>query len=538
MAIKKKVGDTIYSPIGLHRKVNGVDYDIQAMYKGVMQNGSVVGVKVLEKSQPSVLIPLEYYVPSASALIRTDSSMTHGWEIVATMQANSVSAEFFCGYQSGATNAYLASESGTMRVYGSASQAGSKALGTDKAVVDINCHMADQEAPGAADEYDWMFLNYNWDGHTQTAAAGFQVAYAKVTGIYPDATPQFYTDGNIKLYSYDVYYQAKNDRTTKTKTRSYEPYYDVTNDKIVMKSGEEYSWDAQGTAGHRKGAEPVSFVGSPVGYIYDNKIWSDSLCYSTLYTAGTYTSTDGGLYTVASDGSFIKEQSISNTISGHTRTAGSSVSIKINGTAHTVTSGSDLSFSLDCSPYYPITSLSQCVYNNTYVNGVKADINTSQCANFVSAFSNIMRTSAASGIIDVSGLSMSKATTMQSMFYSDNYATEIRLPNLHSDTNTTIKWMFYNCQNVTTLNLSTLGDCSSINDCQGVFQGCAKLAEIDFSGTTNLNPGITTNMFSGCSVLSQIKVGECDNTTINTLISALSNAGFTFIQSGNYLIKQ
>lgn len=489
-----------------------------------------------QQPQPSVLIPLEYYVPSANAPIRTDSSMTHGWEIVATMQANSASAEFFCGYQSGATNAYLASVGGTMRVYGSASQTGSKALGTDKAVIDINCHMADITAPGDPTEYEWMFLNYNWDGHTQTAAAGFQVAYASVNGIYPDAAPQFYTDGGIKLYSYDVYYQAKNDKTTKTKTRSYEPYYDVTNDKIVMKSGEEYSWDAQGAAGYRKGAEPVSFVGSSAGYIHDNKVWSDSLCYTTLYTAGTYTSSDGWEYVIASDGTYTKRpvSVLSNKISGHTRSVSQTITIKINDVSHSVSSNTSGYFELDCSAYYPITSMVQALYNQNQIKDVVVDIDTSSAGSFNSAFSNLAYST---GTMDFSSVNLAASTTWQNMFYNMQQATII-YPRFTHGRVVSAQLMFYNNKKTTKIDMSALGNVQYLSSANGMFQSCTALTEIDFSGTTGFAPSNTTNMFNSCSALQRIKVTGCDSTTKSTLISALSDAGYTFVESSGYLIKQ
>lgn len=543
MPIRKKIGDTVYSPTGIHRKIEGVEHDIQAWYKGVVQNGSVVGVKVFEKQQPiQTMVPLEYCIPANSVRISTSPlKMNKGWEIIATIQAATPSAEFFIGYSYSGTNAYLACENGVMKVYGASSQYGSKALGTNKTVIDINCHMADIADPGGAAEYDWMFLNVDWDGHTQSASAGFQVAFAKVTDLYNNNQIDFYTDGNIKLFGYSTYTQEIDDKTTKTKTHEWLPYWDEANEKVVFRDG-YVSWSSPTasdyTPGPRKDAVEIKFVNQVnTAYIYDNKIWADFTCYKHTYPSGSYITSDGWLYTIASDGTYVKSQTLTNTISGYTRYGSTDVSIKINGTAHSVTSDTDGYFELDCSPYYPITSLFQCVYNTTAVKGLKVDVDTSHCTNFSSAFSNLFRITTLAGDLDLSTIDMSASTTWLSMFYSTNYATIILPPLTHNGV-TTSKWMFYSCYRLTSVDISSAGNLSTLSDAQGMFQNCNALTEINFSGVTNFSPSITTNMFSGCSVLSQIKVEECDNTTINTLISALSDAGFTFIQSGNYLIKQ
>lgn len=547
MAIKKKINGTIYSPIGIHRKVNGVDYDIQAWYKGVSQNGSVVGIKVFEKSQPTPPTPTEIEIEYAEIVHATDygvllkaPSLTKACEMVIDIQFPSSSANFQLG---GSSNGYIYNDSEYYRAYGTSPSTYNRAVDTERTTLDVNFHIADPEDAGGTDEYNWIFMHKDWDGTTMTQTSGFQVAYAKITGYYPSEKFMLSLPNYTKIYGLEWYTQEIGDKTTKTLYEKVTKiFYDVSDGLVKFRFansiGSSAFTDDMIIPGLRKGAVEVTFNGQVNnGYIYDDKIWSDKLCYQTLYTPGQYTSSDGWLYTILSDGTYTKAQSITNLISGYTRTGNTTFNIKINGTNHSVTSNSSGYFELDCSSYYPITNLTQAVYNISTITSLKVDVDTSHCTNFTSAFSNILRTQAVAQDIDISSINMSASTNWQSMFYSSNYAT-IKLPPMTHNGVTTSKWMFYNCYRLTSVDISSAGNLSTLSDAQGMFQGCNTLTEINFSGVTNFSPSLTTNMFSGCSALSQIKVEGCDTTTINTLISELSAAGFTFIQSGNYLIKQ
>lgn len=232
------------------------------------------------------------------------------------------------------------------------------------------------------------------------------------------------------------------------------------------------------------------------------------------------------------------QPTLSNKIYGHTRSASSTVTIKVNGTSYSVTSDANKYFELDCSNI-TITSLNQCIYNQTStIADVTFDIDTSNCTNFsLMCASNRNVTS-----VDCSKMDTSKATNLSSMFYDLRAAATIIPPAngfAHSERLSNLQFMFFNCYLVTSIDLSDLGDCNNVVSMNGMFRGCAALQSIDLSGVY-FDPSNTSadNVFGGCSALTSIKVAGCDASVVTFLLSCLSESGLSFVQSGDYLIPQ
>lgn len=232
------------------------------------------------------------------------------------------------------------------------------------------------------------------------------------------------------------------------------------------------------------------------------------------------------------------QPTLSNKIYGHTRSASSTVTIKVNGTSYSVTSDADKYFELDCSNI-TITSLDQCIYNQTStIADVTFDIDTSDCTNFSSLVSSCRNVTS----VDCSKLDTSKATNLSSMFYDLRAAATIIPPAngfVHSPRMSSLQFMWFNCYLVTSIDLSDLGDCDNVLSINGMFRNCSALTTIDLSGVyfdgANIN---AANVFGGCTALTSIKVAGCDASVVTFLLSCLSESGLSFVQSGDYLIPQ
>lgn len=229
------------------------------------------------------------------------------------------------------------------------------------------------------------------------------------------------------------------------------------------------------------------------------------------------------------------QPTLSNKIYGHTRTASSTITLKVNGTSYSVTSGADKYFELDCSGI-TITSLNQCAYNIGQLGDITFDIDTSNVENF----SYLCASCAYATSIDCSKMDTSKATNFAAMFYNCQSAVITPPANgyQHASGLWSVQFMFYNCKQMTSVNLSPIGDAYNITNSNGWFNGCVNLETIDFTGLKDLEPSQTTNLFLNCSELTSINVTGADATSIATLLSCLTSSGLSFTQSGDYLVKQ
>lgn len=229
------------------------------------------------------------------------------------------------------------------------------------------------------------------------------------------------------------------------------------------------------------------------------------------------------------------QPTLSNKIYGHTRSASSTITLKVNGTSYNVTSDASKYFELDCSNI-TITSLNQCAYSQGQLGDITFDIDTANCTDF-----SYMCGSAYATSFDLSKVDMSKATNFAAMFYNCQSATQIVPPEngfTHAYNLNSMQFMFYNCKLITSFDMSALGSINYVYSMNGMFQACSALESIDFSGVEDMDPSTATNMFSGCSSLNSIKVAGVGSGVVTFLLARLSDAGFTFTQSGDYLIKQ
>lgn len=232
------------------------------------------------------------------------------------------------------------------------------------------------------------------------------------------------------------------------------------------------------------------------------------------------------------------QPTLSNKIYGHTRTASSTITLKVNGTSYNVTSDSNKYFELDCSNI-TITSLNQCAYSQSGLADITFDIDTSDCTNFASMVRGCYYVTS----IDCSKLDTSKATGtgFNSLFYGARAATSIILPASglqHATGITSLIFFFFECKAITSLDLRSLGDCGNVANINGMFRRCSALETIDLSGVYFDASASSDNVFGECDALTSIKVAGCDASVITFLLSCLTSSGLSFTQSGDYLVKQ
>ena len=122
--------------------------------------------------------------------------------------------------------------------------------------------------------------------------------------------------------------------------------------------------------------------------------------------------------------------------------------------------------------------------------------------------------------IDVSSFNTSKVTTMNYMFNGCNKLTTLDLSSFNTSNVTYMNNMFYNCKNLTTINLSNFNT-SKVTNMSDMFNGCNKLTTLDIS---NFNTSKVTNidsMFTGCSSLTSVNMNNSDISSINKIITNL-----------------
>ena len=126
--------------------------------------------------------------------------------------------------------------------------------------------------------------------------------------------------------------------------------------------------------------------------------------------------------------------------------------------------------------------------------------------------------------LDVSNLDVSNATDISGMFEACQRLQTLTGLNTWDTKNVTnMGNMFYNCLSLTSLDLSSF-DTSKVTDMIMMFSYCSKLEILDISNFDMSNvtdvPHTTSYMFGDCSKLHTLRLDNCDNDTINKIITS------------------
>ncbi len=463
----------------------------------------VGGQLVFGGQQPAQLVALQFAIPSNSASMPLLSDMSKPWELIFTIRALQSTNEFLVG---DSNSAYLSCTGGIAKCHGTTDYSLQYSQNTNKTVYDLNFHMQDPD--GGSEEYDWMFLNVDWDGVPHSA--GYQKTYSKVTSVYNTNPVAFTADGNIRVYSYDEYTMEKKDSTTKRKVAEWRPYFDTSSNKVVWKneiSGAQVVSDTD-TPGCIYGAEELFFTGSnPVCYIYGTKAYSDKMC-STYYTAGTYSTSDGWEYVIASDGTYTKREPVvrfDGKIKG-TATPSTTFTLAINGASKSVTSDASGYWEIDADSYG-----AKGLYNMAANTSARAALKTIDFSTF--DFSKITGScqsmlASCSELTTVTGLSGQDMSHVQNFAYVFQNCTKLTSIDLHGDNFavcTTLSYLAAGCSALTTLNMTGVSTTSSLTNLGFFAQNCSSLKSVDLSsltvtGVTNSGNNLA-RLFNSCTAL-------------------------------------
>ena len=109
--------------------------------------------------------------------------------------------------------------------------------------------------------------------------------------------------------------------------------------------------------------------------------------------------------------------------------------------------------------------------------------------------------------IDLSGLDISRATSMSSMFWGCSSLASLDLSGWSTPNVTSMSDMFLNCPSLTVLDLSSF-DTSNVVDFREMFKGCSSLEDLNILSFDTRNASMMDSMFDGCDGLSIVRLGK------------------------------
>ena len=126
--------------------------------------------------------------------------------------------------------------------------------------------------------------------------------------------------------------------------------------------------------------------------------------------------------------------------------------------------------------------------------------------------------------INMSSFDTSKVTSMSHMFYGCSNLTTINMSSFDTSKVTSMSHMFYGCSNLTTVNMSSFNT-SKVTSMSHMFFECSSLVSLDLSKFEISNVETINSMFSGCSSLDHLNLPKFDtsNKDIKELFSGCSN---------------
>lgn len=124
--------------------------------------------------------------------------------------------------------------------------------------------------------------------------------------------------------------------------------------------------------------------------------------------------------------------------------------------------------------------------------------------------------------LDLSGLQTESVTTMEAMFWECTSLKKLDLRNLDTGNVTDMNHMFYGCHGLTDLNLSSF-DTGKVTDMSGMFWNCEELPGIDLRSFDTGNVTDMSNMFCGCAGLKGLDVSGFDTANVTNMDSMFTS---------------
>ena len=123
--------------------------------------------------------------------------------------------------------------------------------------------------------------------------------------------------------------------------------------------------------------------------------------------------------------------------------------------------------------------------------------------------------------MDLSGLDVSSATGMTSMFSGCSSLVSLDLSDWDTSKVTGMNGMFSNCSRLASLDVSGW-DTSSATGMWSMFRGCSSLASLDVSGWDTSRVADMSSMFQGCSSLASLDVSGWDISSVASMWAMFS----------------
>ena len=121
--------------------------------------------------------------------------------------------------------------------------------------------------------------------------------------------------------------------------------------------------------------------------------------------------------------------------------------------------------------------------------------------------------------LDVSGFDTSSVTNMFSMFRGCTELTSLDVSSFDTSSATSINSMFYSCPNLTSLDVSSF-DTSSVIDMNSMFSDCTRLTSLDVSSFDTSSVVYMVGMFLGCTGLTSLDLTSWYTKNITTYYSS------------------
>ena len=118
--------------------------------------------------------------------------------------------------------------------------------------------------------------------------------------------------------------------------------------------------------------------------------------------------------------------------------------------------------------------------------------------------------------LDVSKFSTSNVTYMTYMFAGCSKLTSLDVNKFDTNNVTSLSYMFYGCKKLTSLDVSKFNT-SNVTDMIYMFQGCEELTSLDVSKFDTRNVTDMNGMFYGCNKLTSLDVSKFDTSNVTNM---------------------
>jgi len=134
--------------------------------------------------------------------------------------------------------------------------------------------------------------------------------------------------------------------------------------------------------------------------------------------------------------------------------------------------------------------------------------------------------------IDLSSFNTSNVTDMNNMFYYCQGLQSIDLSSFNTSNVTNMSYMFYNCQGLQSIDLSSFNT-SNVTNMNSMFGSCQGLQSIDLSSFDTSNVTDMYNMFYNCQGLQSIDLSSFDTSNVTNMESMFGGLyGLKILKAG------